>query len=308
MAFSQRRNKDRLSRLLVMLPWLMEQESVPVREVAERFDLSEAEVTADLQLAAMCGLPPYSDELVDLYIDDDTIYPGVPRLFTKPLRLTAAEGFALLAAGRAALAMPGGDPAGPLARGLNKIAQVLGGDAVVVDLDTPAAAITIVEAVRRLERLDIRYWSAARNEMTERQITPRRVFHDRGEWYVVASDHRSGEQRTFRIDRIESISPTGVFDDPVDELDDGPPRWFDDPSIPRVRLRLAPAAQWVAERYPVDSAERLSDGTMEVVMPVASERFLARLLVRLGPDATTDDPDVSERAAAAAAAVLDRYR
>ena len=67
----------------------------------------------DLELAAMCGLPPFVDEMIDVFIDDDTVFVGVPRLFTRPLRLTAPEGFALVAAGRAAMQLPGAEPERP---------------------------------------------------------------------------------------------------------------------------------------------------------------------------------------------------
>src|SRR5262245_25901936 len=106
----------RLRRLLLLLPWLMERGQVPVAEATERFAVSEAQLIADLELVAMCGLPPYVDELIDVFIDDGVISVGIPRLFTRPLRLTAREGFALLAAGRAAMAVPGADPTGPLGR------------------------------------------------------------------------------------------------------------------------------------------------------------------------------------------------
>ena len=77
-----------------------------------RFELSERELVRDLEMAAMCGLPPFVDEMIDVYIDEGIVYAGVPRLFTKPLRLTAPEGFALLIAGRAAMQLPGADPQG----------------------------------------------------------------------------------------------------------------------------------------------------------------------------------------------------
>ena len=93
-----RRSGDRLRRLLVMLPWLMERGEVPLAEMAARFELSEAELISDLELAALCGLPPFVDELIDVFIDEGTVFAGLPRLFTKPLRLTAPEGFALLSA------------------------------------------------------------------------------------------------------------------------------------------------------------------------------------------------------------------
>ena len=59
---------DRVRRLLVLLPWLMERREVAVAEVAAKFGLSEAEVVRDLELASMCGLPPFVDELIELVL------------------------------------------------------------------------------------------------------------------------------------------------------------------------------------------------------------------------------------------------
>ncbi|MBI5089262.1 MAG: WYL domain-containing protein, partial [Actinobacteria bacterium] len=199
----------RLRRLLVMLPWLMERREVSVAEMAERFQISEKELITDLEQAAMCGLPPFVDEFVDLYIDDGVITVGVPRFFTRPLRLTAPEGFALLMAGRAALALPGADADGPLARALDKLEAVLGDDAMVLDLDQPPAAATLIEAAERGTTVEITYWSASSGESSTRTIAPRQVFADRGRWYVVAHDDRSGDERTFRVDRMTEWRATG---------------------------------------------------------------------------------------------------
>ena len=221
---SERAAESRLSRLLVILPWLMERREVPLAEVAATFNMTTDEVAAELELAAMCGVPPFVDELIDVFIDGETVFVGVPRLFTKPLRLTAPEGFALVTAGRAAMQLPGADPASALGRGLAKLAETLGEDAddaaLVVDLAATPMVDEFVAATKRVERLRMRYWTASRDEITDRQFTPRRVFHERGEWYVAGDDHRSGEYRTFRIDRVESIEQTGEFDDPVDDDDD----------------------------------------------------------------------------------------
>ena len=311
----RRTAEERLSRLLVMLPWLMEQGEVPVADVARRFGMTAAEVTHDLELAAMCGLPPFVDEMIDVFIDDDTVFVGIPRLFTRPLRLTAPEGFALVAAGRAAMQLPGADPSGPLGRGLAKLAAALGDDgedAVVVDLPVGPALAATIDALRAAittaERLAIEYWTPSRDEVTAREITPRRVFNDRGEWYVVADDGRSGERRTFRVDRIESLAATGehgtVESVPVAVEQD----WFADAGLRRVTLRLAPGARWVVERYPVDRVVERRDGRVDATFPVASERWLERLLVRLGPEAEVRTPAAwRELAAEVADRVLARY-
>ena len=173
-----------------------------------------------------------------------------------------------------------------------------------------AAAIeTVTAAVGSAERLEIDYWTASRDEVTSRVITPRRVFNDRGEWYVVADDSRSGERRTFRIDRMESIERTGEHDAIEPMSDAGPaPDWFADAGLRRVTIRLAPAARWVVERYPVDIVKQRRGGVVEATFPVASERWLQRLLVRLGPDAEVRAPAAwRQLGAEVAGRVLVRY-
>lgn len=298
---------DRLRRLLVMLPWLMEQGEVSVAEMCRRFELSEQELVKDLELAAMCGLPPFVDEMVDVFIDEGIVFAGVPRLFTRPLRLTAPEGFALLAAARVAMQLPGADADGALARALHKLAAALGDDGVVVDAPQPPATLAVTAAATESARLRINYWSPAADRRTEREITPRRVFVDGGFWYVIADDQRSGEQRTFRIDRIESWEPTGVIDPPREVDVPAADEWFADDELPAALLQVPAAGGWVAERYPTRSVEADGDGWV-IEVTVASERWLRDLLLRLGPDAVVLQPaEWRGLGATAAAELLARY-
>ena len=302
---------ERLRRLLVMLPWLMERGEVSLAEMATHFSLAANEVVADLELASMCGLPPFVDEMIDVFIDEGMVFTGIPRVFTRPLRLTAPEGFALLTAGRAAMAMPGADPSGPLGRALDKLAVTLGDDGVVVELDRPPLADEVAEAAVACRRLEITYWTPSRDEAAERVITPRAVFADRGHWYVLADDQRSGSERSFRIDRILEARPTGDIDEPRAVALPDTSRWFaDDADIERVTVRLPTELTWMIERYPVDSlAADASVGGMSIaVMPVASEQWLQRLLLRLGARAELISPQRwSDLAAQSAAEVLAGY-
>jgi len=326
---------DRLRRLLVMLPWLMEAGEVPLSDVAARFDMTEDEVARDLELVAMCGLPPYVDEMVDVFVDEGMVFVGVPRLFTRPLRLTAPEGFSLLAAARAAMELPGNDPDGPLARGMAKLAETLGraglepefasasDDAaddtaddtagVAVDLERPPVSDDIVDAVAAGSELRIDYYSPQRGDTSERTIVPRHVFAEAGRWYVVADDDRSQARRTFRIDRIESVEPTGVFHE-VDPDVVAPEAFFSDAELPQATLRLDPDAQWIIDQYPTLSVEPApgragAKGVVDVVLPVASDWWLSRLLVRLGPLATVIEPaDAGSGANELARIILTKYR
>lgn len=301
-----RPTSERLRRLLVMLPWLMERGEATLAEMCTRFGVSEDQLVKDIELVSMCGLPPYVDELIDVWIDEGVVSTGIPRVFTRPLRLTAPEGFALLAAARVAMQLPGADPDGPLARALDKLAAALG-DVVVVDQPQPPATADIAAAAERCERVRISYWSATAAAPSEREVTPRRVFLDRGRWYVVADDHRSGESRIFRIDRIDRCEATGVLDEPRDVATPSGDGWFADADLPVARLELAPDAGWVVERYPTRSVEATPTGTV-VELTVTDPAWLRELLLRLGPSAQVLAPDEwRDLGAVAAAALLARY-
>lgn len=294
-----------------MLPWLMEQGEVPLGEVAARFEIDESDLIADLELVAMCGLPPYVDEMIDVFVDEGTVFVGVPRLFTRPLRLTRDEAFELLVAGRAAMQLPGADVGGALNRGLRKVAAALGEDdtGVLVMSVTPDEVVALSTAIGGGRRVRLAYRSADDAEPTERGVTPFGVRHIDGHWYLWAHDDRRGSLRTFRVDRISMI------------IDDGPAQvqapgdlqldrveWFG-ADVPRVLLRLAPAARWVLERFPIDEvSDPDSDGWRLARVPVTSERWLARLLLRLGTDAQVIEPqEYIDLGAVTAAAVLARY-
>jgi proteasome accessory factor C len=309
-----RNAEDRLRRLLVMLPWLMEVGEAPLADVARRFGMTEAEVQSELELVAMCGLPPFVDEMIDVFVDDGTVFVGIPRLFTRPLRLTAPEAFSLLTSARAAMELPGADLAGPLGRGLAKLASALaevGIDAgaddtagVVVDLGRPVLTDQLAEAAASRNELEITYYSPARDDVSRRTIAPLHVFADGGNWYVLAEDGRSGARRTFRIDRIESAVATGrTFD--AGAATHPPERFFEDADVPRATIRLGPGARWVLDQYPIDEVTELADGWAEARLPVSSDRWLAKLLIRLGPEASIVGPE--NPAVAIARTVLEQY-
>jgi proteasome accessory factor C len=300
---------ERLRRLLVMLPWLMERGEVPLADVARQFDLTPAEVERDIEMVAMCGLPPYVDEMVDVFVDEGVVYTGVPRLFSKPLRLTAPEGVALLIAGRAAMQMPGAESSGPLGRALDRLAEALGDEGTtVVELGSTPLADALSAAAARHERVALRYWTPSRDEVTDRQVTARQVAVVQGRWYLIADDLKSGEERVFRLDRIESAAPLGVFDEPrvVTRSLDGD--WFVGSDLATARLTVSPAGSWVAERHPTRSTERLPDGSSIIELVVVDDGWFADLLVRLGPAVLAVNPvEWRARAAERARAVLAVY-
>jgi proteasome accessory factor C len=283
----------RLQRVLALVPWILAHPGVTLHELAARFEVSERELERDLELLPMCGLPPYTaDRLIDVAVIDGGVEIRLAEYFERPLRLTPAEGLALLAAGRALLAVPGSDVDGPLATALAKLDAALGAPgALAVDVGTSEQLERLQAAAGDDERVEIDYYSFARDEMTTRVIDPWRVFHAFGAWYVAAWCHRAGGERLFRVDRVRAVRATGEHFDPESRADDARdlvyrPR----PEDPRVTLQLAPAAEWVVESHPHESATQARDGSWRVVLAISEPAWLERLLVGLGPDARVVAP------------------
>ena len=104
----------RLQRVLALVPWSSPTPASRSPSSPTRFEVSERELERDLELLPMCGLPPYTaDRLIDVSVIDGGVEIRLAEYFERPLRLTPAEGLALLAAGRALLAVPGSDTDGP---------------------------------------------------------------------------------------------------------------------------------------------------------------------------------------------------
>ncbi|MGI5489181.1 helix-turn-helix transcriptional regulator [Microtetraspora malaysiensis] len=72
-----------------------------------------------------------------------------------------------------------------------------------------AALLALADAVRRGRRVRIAYRSFRGSE-SERELDPYGLVFHSGRWYVTGHDHRSGEVRTFRVDRVARAEVTGV--------------------------------------------------------------------------------------------------
>ncbi len=300
-----------IQRILALVPWIVAHPGSPKAEIALRFGITVAQLDADLALVLMIGVPPYSPgDYLDVEHDESGgVTIRLAEHFQRALRLTPAEGLALLAAGRALLAVPGSDPEGPLATALAKLQHALELPGLVVDVGEPTQLEAIRAAVAGHDRVEIEYWSAGRDEVTTRSIDPEVVFFATGEWYVGAYCHRAHDERMFRVDRIRSVTPTGEHFEPgATEFETGDvytPRADDT----RVTLELAPAAAWVAESHPTEAVTERADGSLEIVLAVSERPWLERLLVRLGPDArVVEPPEFATLAADAAQRTLRRYR
>jgi proteasome accessory factor C len=305
---------ERLGRILAIVPWIAEHGSPLIDDVCERFGLRPEELMEDLAVVPLVGLYPYTpDTLIELVIDDDRVRIEYGNFFERPLRLTEDEALVLLATCTAAARSAGHDPAGPLARALQKLAAVagvdLGEDLEVVLDEPPGDHVAILDdAVRRREAVHLGYFSHARNTHTERTVEPLRLFHSAGAWYLDAHCRTSQDERVFRLDRITAIEPTGEHFERTAERT-STDAFEPGEDLPRVTIEVDREGSWVAEQYPVEAREVLDDGRLRVTLAVSATPWLERLLLRLGPHGRVVEApaDLASAGARAAERLLGRY-
>ena len=102
-----------IQRILALVPWIVAHPGSAKTEIALRFGVTTQQLDDDLALVLMIGVPPYSPgDYLDVEEDDEGhVTIRLADYFQRPLRLTPAEGLALLAAGRALPRFPGPIPA-----------------------------------------------------------------------------------------------------------------------------------------------------------------------------------------------------
>jgi predicted DNA-binding transcriptional regulator YafY len=68
----------------------------------------------------------------------------------------------------------------------------------------PACFQLVAHAVLARRRLNFRYHGRARDDVTERTVSPQRLVHYRDNWYLDAWDHDKRALRTFAVERIRA--------------------------------------------------------------------------------------------------------
>ena len=254
------------------------------------FDMTEADVQKNLELVAMCGLPPFVDEMIDiLFVDEGIVFVGVPRLFTKlPLRLTAPEGFALLASARAAIELRT-DPPGRSVTGFGETRRrcwtkpASGTDditaGVVFDLDRPPLTDELAEYTATGAELLIDHYSPDRDAVPNARSCPSRVRRV-GRWSVAwPKTGRSLERRTSASTGSNRPCRSGKTCADGGLCGRLRPGSSSTPTSRGAVLRLAPEARSITKEHPVDdvvefgAAQHGAIGWVEVRLPVASERW-----------------------------------
>ena len=110
-------------------------------------------------------------------------------------------------------------------------------------------------ALLQRKRIHIRYYGRARDDLTDRDVSPQRLVHYRGNWYLDGWCHLRNGLRSFALDGIRSMQP---LDEAAHECDDATLDAFfsagygifSGTEVRWARLRFsAERARWVAAEH-----------------------------------------------------------
>lgn len=167
-----------------------------------------------------------------------------------------------------------------------------------IDLD-PEVWHKLEDACRTRKSVQMRYYTASRDAVSERKLDPYVLHIYRGtNPYVIGYCHQRQEMRWFRVDRIKQLEVLGetFIPDPTFDAKDhlemifqheagGVPMpvaiWFDAPTAPYVRER-----RW----HPTQEIQEHSDGSMTLNMVVRGLNDLKRWVMGYGKGAIVQAP------------------
>lgn len=305
------RTVSRLSRILALIPYVLEQRVADVEDLLDRFDYTRDQLTRDLNTVFVCGLPGYGPgDLMEAYIDEDDVIIDAADYFTNAPRLSPTEALGLLAAGMTVIGMGDASPALESAVSkLSKAAVPEAESALTVDLlDESRNVSRLRDAAAAHRVVKITYRSVGKEETTQRQVEPWAVFATLGRWYVMGYCRMAEDERTFRVDRIRDLTV-------LDETFDAPAR-IPEPVVGYTAsaddvvcvIDLEPNARWVLEYYPVEVVREMKAKT-RIRFSAPDPELPARLLLRLGPDASlVKGPEVAARVEELGRELLATYR
>ena len=293
----------RTARLLDLVPFLNTHQGIALKELAQHFDVSQAQMSADLTTLWMCGLPGYTPlELMDLEFESGFVSIRNASTLSKPRAITFQEGVALLLGlDLIASSLPADrkDLLSATQSLQERLTKILG---VPIKLSVAAStsgavSTAIAQALQTNGGLAIRYHSMYKDLITERTVIPVDTYQTETNHYMRAYCLSALDYREFRVDRIERATPIEVT-----AAHDLVNRNSEKISF---TLAVVQASRDVAERFGIANIEI---GT-SVELSSYSKQWIERSVMASGGAAHLETPlDIRAEVARKARLMLKRYK
>ncbi len=316
--------KDRIQRLLSLVPYVLRHQGATLEELCEVFGVSRHQLMRDLELIFICGQPDYTPaDLIEVDFDGNRVYIRMADYFARPLRFTPAELYGLHLACSALAKLSDDKAAAPLFSAIDKITQALrqgrsSNDEIEGRMEIKPASherAVLSELSRACEGrlvVEMEYYSYGRDELTGRRVHPLSLEFGMGHWYLRAWDERSREVRVFRVDRIKELATKAeTFDPPPGEdLESSPPGPYGVVGSGGIEIKLSfssALAGWAREQPIFTRCEEVR-GRLVCTLRTENLSWLERELLSYGTEVKViSPPELKKRLRERALATLALY-
>lgn len=294
----------RMDRLFAILMALQQRQET-AQSLADKFEVSKRTILRDMQLLSEIGIPLYA------LTGPSGGFRIMEGFHLAPLQLNSREVLTILFALQSMTQLQE-TPFNPERwTVLDKIRKILPEDAVrqiepllsKMEIAVPRRHYTAPHLTELLTYTSEARWLNVfyRSEHNRRWllIKPNRVFTAGGFWYCEAYSKVHGEDRTFRVDRMDTIEVMDAGVMPDEQQDRGPqvpkvkPLQEDEPV--RIRAKLTYRGMLRAERdeHIGESIRAISDEEWEVdfMCPPSEWEWFVRFFYSLGMEAEVIEPD-----------------
>ena len=172
-------------------------------------------------------------------------------------------------------------------------------------------------ALLNRKRLIIEYHARGTDETSSREVSPQRLMHYRGNWYLDAWCHTKNAMRNFSVDMIKKAE---ITEKPADDVAEELLKEvlatgygiFSGKNVQWATLHFTPErARWVADErwHSKQKSQFLEDGTYELKVPYSDHRELIMDILKYGADIKVVEPEsLRKRVAETLQVVVKNYQ
>lgn len=204
---------NRIDRLTAILIHLQSKRVVKAQEMADRFGVSLRSIYRDIRALEEAGVPIGAEAGIGYWLAEGYHLP--------PVMFSPEEAQALVLGAKLIEQLADDGVSDAFSSALYKIKSVLQSNEKekLEDLgmqirvsrraapgDIPPNFLAkIQQALVDRKMLAVRYFSASKQEHTERQLEPIGISYYNNSWHLIAFCHRATDYRDFRVDRIQDL-------------------------------------------------------------------------------------------------------
>jgi proteasome accessory factor C len=295
----------RTARLLDLVPFLATHQGIELKALSENFDVTDAQMVADLTTLWMCGLPGYTPlELMDLSFESGFVTIHNAETLSHPRALSDEEIIALLLGLDVVIASLPSDRSDLKLIALDLVNRLSTRSSIPSKMSaipaTPGSVRAIIErSLLEKGAVEILYHSSYSDETSRRVVTPIELRQENGFEYLWGVCQSAHALRSFRLDRIQEVAPRSKSAEATpavnNEQRDGISYTIHAHSRPREAV----------ERFAINKADFTENAQ---VISFSNEWIKRSVLASAGSVEVVEPASIRAEILSSAQSILDRYQ